>query len=94
MRSLWVLPAEIETLIWLGLANTAMRLTRASPEKHSFLSYEAAMTRRKTTLFDVLSGLLFLVLFLLMLAGAQLLKRPQPKKAPPEPHSSILERSN
>jgi len=52
------------------------------------------VTRRKTTLFDVLAGLMFLVLFLVILAGAQLLKRPQPKKAPPEPHSSILERSN
>lgn len=46
---------------------------------------------RKTRLFDVFAGLLFLVLFVAFLIVMQWMKSDQPRLAPPEPRLSILE---
>ena len=47
---------------------------------------------RKTRLFDVFAGLLFLVLFVAFLIVMHAMKSGQPRLAPPDPSRSILER--
>lgn len=47
---------------------------------------------RKTTMFDVFAGLLFLVLFLMFLIVMHAMKSGQPRLAPPDQSRSILER--